>query len=197
MFPLAFDAGWLQGHWWGFTSRNYVVWPTFLMNVFIALKGSHFWFLFGSLATHWAHSEDSDQTGRMPRLIWVFAGRTCHFAGFVMRRHKCPCNWSVQGNFMHDVSVSFLTLWRHFWRQFSEKRFDVNIAGMSRTEQFSTANWNILATNAYSSWKYNCRRKSIQEKKIHNCCLVRIENSVTRDNCYPSDGIFSPHLTTI
>ena len=37
----------LQGHWWGFISRNYVVWPTFLlMNVFIALKGSHFWFLF-------------------------------------------------------------------------------------------------------------------------------------------------------
>ena len=23
-------------------------------------------------------SEDSDQTGRMPRLIWVFVGRTCH-----------------------------------------------------------------------------------------------------------------------
>ena len=47
MFPLAFVAGWLQGHWWGFISRNYVVWPTFLlMNVFITLKGSHFWFLF-------------------------------------------------------------------------------------------------------------------------------------------------------
>ena len=30
----------------------------------------------GSLATHCTHSEDSDQTGRMPRLIWVFAGRT-------------------------------------------------------------------------------------------------------------------------
>ena len=46
MFPLAFVARWLQGHWWGFISRNYVVWPTFLlMNVFIALKGSHFWFL--------------------------------------------------------------------------------------------------------------------------------------------------------
>ena len=29
-----------------------------------------------SWATHWAHSEDSDQTGRMPRLIWVLAGRT-------------------------------------------------------------------------------------------------------------------------
>ena len=47
MFPLAFVAGWLQGHWWDFISRNYVVWPTFLlMNVFTALKGSHFWFLF-------------------------------------------------------------------------------------------------------------------------------------------------------
>ena len=47
MFPLAFVALWLQGHWWGFISRNYVVWSTFLlMNVFIALKGSHYWFLF-------------------------------------------------------------------------------------------------------------------------------------------------------
>ena len=41
------------------------------------------WRKFGSLATHWAHSEDSDQIGRMPRLIRVFAGRTCYFVGFV------------------------------------------------------------------------------------------------------------------
>ena len=34
------------------------------------------WRKLGSLATHSAHSEDSDQTGRMSRLIWVFAGRT-------------------------------------------------------------------------------------------------------------------------
>ena len=34
------------------------------------------WRKLGSLATHWAHSEYSDQTGRMPRLIWVFALRT-------------------------------------------------------------------------------------------------------------------------
>ena len=32
-----------------------------------------------------ADSEDSDQTGRMPRLIGVFAGRTCQSVGFVMR----------------------------------------------------------------------------------------------------------------
>ena len=34
------------------------------------------WRNLGSLATHWAHNEDSDQTGWMPRLIWVFAGCT-------------------------------------------------------------------------------------------------------------------------
>ena len=44
------------------------------------------WRSIGSLATQWAHSEDSDQTGRMPRLIWVFAGRTGHLVGFVMSR---------------------------------------------------------------------------------------------------------------
>ena len=33
------------------------------------------WRKFGSLPIHLAHSEDSDLTGRMPRLIWVFAGR--------------------------------------------------------------------------------------------------------------------------
>ena len=46
MFPLAFIARSLQGHWWGFISWNYVVWPIFfLVNVFIALKGTHFLFL--------------------------------------------------------------------------------------------------------------------------------------------------------
>ena len=35
-----------------------------------------------------ADGEDSDQTARMPRLIWIFARRTCHFAGFVVRRLK-------------------------------------------------------------------------------------------------------------
>ena len=33
-----------------------------------------------------ADSEDSDQTGRMHRLICVFAGRNGHFVGFVWRR---------------------------------------------------------------------------------------------------------------
>ena len=34
------------------------------------------WRKLASLTTHWAHREDSEQTGRMPKLIWVFAGHT-------------------------------------------------------------------------------------------------------------------------
>ena len=43
------------------------------------------WVAEDPMILHW-DSEDSDQTGRMPRLIGVFAGRTGHFVGFVMRR---------------------------------------------------------------------------------------------------------------
>ena len=32
------------------------------------------WRHFGSLATHWALGKDSDQSGWMPRLIWVLLG---------------------------------------------------------------------------------------------------------------------------
>ena len=31
----------------------------------------------------------TDQTRRMPRLIWVYVRCTCHFVGFVMRRLNC------------------------------------------------------------------------------------------------------------
>ena len=44
------------------------------------------WRSIGPLTTQKEHSKDSDQTGRMPRLIWVYAGCTCQFVGFVMWR---------------------------------------------------------------------------------------------------------------
>ena len=76
MFLLAFDAGWLQGHWWGFISRNYVVWPTFLlMNVFFALKGSHFWFLFDFTAAGVVPCGDrktSPRTSTIVQFIFYF-----------------------------------------------------------------------------------------------------------------------------
>ena len=39
----------------------------------------------GSLATHWAHSEDSDKTGQMPRSILSLRWAHSHFVGFVMK----------------------------------------------------------------------------------------------------------------
>ena len=44
------------------------------------------WWKLGPLATHWAHSKDSDQTGWMSRVIRVFAGRTYHFVGCIIIR---------------------------------------------------------------------------------------------------------------
>ena len=41
------------------------------------------WRSIGTLATHWAQVK-TDQIWWMPRLIWVFAGRTGHFVGFVV-----------------------------------------------------------------------------------------------------------------
>ena len=55
-----------------------------------------------------ADSEGSDQTGKMPRLIWVFAGRSLIF-GFVMR-----WRWLI--------SISEFSLWK-FWIL---RKFNVN-----------------------------------------------------------------------
>ena len=47
-----------------------------------------------------ADIKDSDQTGRMPRLIWVFAGRTSYFVGFVVLRLKyCFCYIFLHSSF--------------------------------------------------------------------------------------------------
>ena len=63
------------------------------------------WRYLWSLATHWAHSEDSDQTGRMSRLIWVFAGRTLILL-------VLACRGSVI--FILDHGVFYLTRLCHF-----------------------------------------------------------------------------------
>ena len=60
------------------------------------------WRKLGSLATHWVHCQDSDQTGQMPRLIQVFAGCTDHFVGFVTRRF----NYDEQG-YATNVALHF------------------------------------------------------------------------------------------
>ena len=50
----------------------------------------------GPLTTNWAHSEDSDQTERMPRLILVSAGRTLSLLVLSCR----SSNYSSSGPFL-------------------------------------------------------------------------------------------------
>ena len=70
------------------------------------------WRKLGSLATHWAHSEDSDQTGGMPRLIWVFAWRTVillvlSWGGSFIQAFPLPLN----RNYRQSKSVAVLSYW--------------------------------------------------------------------------------------
>ena len=65
------------------------------------------WRIIGSLDTHWAHSEDSDQTGRMPRLIWVFAGRTAIL--FVLSCRGSYINKSNKTD-RHPPGIRFFTV---------------------------------------------------------------------------------------
>ena len=75
-----------------------------------------------SLCAHWvakdpsflhADSEDSDQTGRMPRLIWVFAGRTVillvlSWGGSYIIWHKQVFSW--RGSYISRVYSGSLLL---------------------------------------------------------------------------------------
>ena len=83
---------------WDFISQNYVVWPTyFLMTVFIALKGSHFWFLFKGIFWKLATNEWSDKTLLISKL--------------------CPLNFGLNGlfaparglclNFFSSITIDF------------------------------------------------------------------------------------------
>ena len=69
------------------------------------------WGKLSSLAIIRAHSEASNQAGRMPRLIWVFAGRKGHFVGFVMRRLILLCLTCVNNtDFCYFEAFYFLKL---------------------------------------------------------------------------------------
>ena len=59
-----------------------------------------------------ADSEDSDQTGWTPRLIWDFTGRTCHFVGFLFFEFSnfCFCFYTKRELFVYK-SNEMWTLW--------------------------------------------------------------------------------------
>ena len=90
------------------------------------------WRKLRSLATQWGHSEDSDQTGRMPRLIWVFAGRTGHFVGFVKMR-------LILRIFCHSGSIFFYTEWQNDWTKAGLSNLEADFqAGLCKLNFVST-----------------------------------------------------------
>ena len=92
------------------------------------------WRKFGSSATHWAHSEDSDQTGRTSRLIWIFAGRS-HFVGFVMRRLK----YNINANIMRvKLCMACLECSRVQWQH---RRLVQNYSGIPRENHLWGVAW--------------------------------------------------------
>ena len=80
----------------------------------------------GSLPTHWAHSEDSDQTGQIPRLIWVLLGAQsfcwlCHEAAQLLP--LCEVNMRICSSEGGNIAQG---LWRQVfsWCGSNEPRYD-------------------------------------------------------------------------
>ena len=87
------------------------------------------WRKLASLATHWAHSEDSDQTGRIPRLIWVFAGRT-----LILLVLSCR-GWNVM--------VISATAISHTWREWKFSQFVFIVIWSKSVTNVCISNWDI------------------------------------------------------
>ena len=124
------------------------------------------WRNLGSSVTHWAQRKDSDQTGRMPRLIWVFAWRICHFVGFVMR-------WSI---------CVFLLYLRHDSRNKGMKHSWKNIPpfmgiepGSSRIKIQCSNHWAKESTPCR-----NCQRLNIYLEAMRNLPRQIIEGRSAR-----------------
>ena len=102
------------------------------------------WRKLGSLATQWAHREDSNQTGRMPRLIWVFAGRTvillvlsCRGSYSSVLRRAFQKLWRKRGP-QYTMSLKRSILSHHFWTSIKESRCFVSVISLKFMFVFET-----------------------------------------------------------
>ena len=59
-----------------------------------------------------ADSQNADQTGWMPRLIWVFAGRTRHFVGFCHDAAHLSCLPLAAGASTDSTHSPFMHHWK-------------------------------------------------------------------------------------
>ena len=76
------------------------------------------WRRFGSLTTHKVPSKESDPTGWMPRLIWVFAGCTGYFVGFVVLQLNF-LKWQLAKNIGQVLLWFKLQKWKCYCKFFT------------------------------------------------------------------------------
>ena len=74
--------------------------------------------------TFFMRTAKTDQTGLMPRLIWVFAGCTCYFVSFVMLRLKYGYVF-VQFKIDHRLVYCTCTCNQSYWRQKHNIRLEI------------------------------------------------------------------------
>ena len=118
------------------------------------------WRKLGSLATHWAHSEDSHQTGQMSRLIWVFAGHTVillvlswgssyrHFSSDV-------CNSGTEDIMKFLCSGKFYLNLYHLYRFFFLHTLSLTITfKLIRIFKWLWgSNWSLVMPYSYPEWQ--------------------------------------------
>ena len=110
------------------------------------------WRKLGSLATYWAHGEDSDQTGQIPSLIWVFAGRTLILLVLSCRGpYRCP----------GLLCLSYLT-------QFTCYHGSFLIRSSEPKAQADLMVWQPLSKTIHVLWFTRCIVLHVRECKYHS-----------------------------
>ena len=136
--------------------------PPSLIRVFaVRILGIHPAWSESSLCAQWiakdpsflhADSEDSGQNGQIPRLIWVFAGRTCHFVGFVTRRLK----WGYAINQIKNN----LTLWylkKASAVVYASRVWTIPSRDMTKPTKWVRAQWRLRSAWAFAQSDQNLR----------------------------------------
>ena len=135
------------------------------------------WRKLGSLPSHWAHSEDSDQTGRMPWLIWVFAGRTL----ILLVLSWGGSNINMYFQFMDPFKFNRSIIWIHISMLVYYRCFDIGFSGyMSQRKgplSLTVKKWinKIESTrkNCFSISIYTCMIKTIAKNRFFFLLSIR------------------------
>ena len=97
-----------------------------------------------------ADSEDSDQIGRMPSLIWIFTGRACHCVGFVIYIVIC------QKTSLPDIqALRTNTLIHFFFFIWILRPFKIIWLILSRVNRLVGRKWEIPEKNHLTTRKQN------------------------------------------